>query len=81
MVVVCDLLEIDKHRPLLFVGIFFPGKKKEKVVGSSNEDSDSDYTEANEDSESDDTEASDQLNAFSESSNTVAQPKKKRERG
>ncbi|KAL0660309.1 hypothetical protein Bca4012_080894 [Brassica carinata] len=56
------------------------GKKKEKVVGSSNEDSDSDYTEANEDSESDDTEASDQLNAFSESSNNVAQPKKKRER-
>ncbi|CAF2133030.1 unnamed protein product [Brassica rapa] len=56
------------------------GKKKEKVVESSNEDSDSDYTEANEDSDSDDTEVSGDLYAFSESSNTVAQPKKKRER-
>ncbi|KAJ0262775.1 B3 domain-containing protein [Hirschfeldia incana] len=45
------------------------GKKKKKVVESSNEDSDSDYNEA-----------SDHLCAFTESSKSVAQPTKKRER-
>ncbi|KAL0739420.1 hypothetical protein Bca4012_015630 [Brassica carinata] len=45
------------------------GKKKGKVVESSNEDSDSDYTEA-----------SDHLCAVNESSNSVAKPKQKRER-